>query len=100
MNRFLIFAGLLAFTLSAQAADLNTDKQKATSCAACHGATGISDYPAWPNLAEQKEQYLQIQLRAFRDGSRSNPIMNSMIKPLTDTDVENLAAYFANLIRH
>ncbi|MEX2516197.1 MAG: cytochrome c [Gammaproteobacteria bacterium] len=99
MRQFIAFAGFLTLALSAQAADLDAGRQKAASCAGCHGAAGISNNPAWPNLAGQKEQYLQIQLRAFRDGSRSNPMMNGMAKTLTEADIENLAAHFASLKR-
>lgn len=99
MRRFIIAIGCLAFAVSTQAADLEAGNSKAASCGGCHGGAGISNNPAWPNLAGQKEQYLQIQLRAFRDGTRSNPIMNGMAKSLTDTDIENLAAYFSSLTR-
>jgi NosR/NirI family nitrous oxide reductase transcriptional regulator len=53
--------------------------------------------PVWPNLAGQKEEYLAIQLRAFRGGERSNPLMSPMAAGLSDTDIENLAAYFSSL---
>ncbi len=97
MHKFIAFAGLLTLAFTAQAADLNAGRQKAARCAGCHGSAGISNNPALPNLAGQKEQYLQIQLRAFRDGSRSNPMMNGMAQSLTDADIENLAAHFARL---
>jgi cytochrome c553 len=99
MHRFTIAIGCLAFAVAAQATDLEAGQQKAASCGGCHGVAGIGNNPAWPNLAGQKEQYLQIQLRAFRDGTRSNPMMNGMAKSLTDTDIENLAAYFSSLTR-
>jgi cytochrome c553 len=51
----------------------------------------------WPNLAGQKEGYLVKQLKAFRDGVRTDPMMSPMAKPLTDDDIENLAAYFSSL---
>lgn len=99
MRQLIVFIGCLALVLSTQAADLDAGKQKATSCAGCHGAAGISNNSAWPNLAGQKEQYLRIQLRAFRGGLRSNSMMNGMAKTLSDADIENLAAYFASLKR-
>jgi cytochrome c553 len=51
----------------------------------------------WPNLAGQKEGYLVKQIKAFRDGVRSDPMMSPMAKPLTDADIDNLAAYFSSL---
>ncbi|TAL86013.1 MAG: cytochrome c [Candidimonas sp.] len=68
-----------------------------STCVACHGAKGISIAPIYPNLVDQKEQYLVEQLKAFRDGSRQNPIMQPMAKNLSDTDIANIAVYLANL---
>ena len=64
---------------------------------ACHGANGISQIPMYPNLAGQKEQYLAIQLKAFRAGERKNMVMAPMVAGLSDADIENLAAYYASL---
>ena len=66
-------------------------------CAACHGMQGISIAPIYPNLAGQKQEYLVAQLKAFRDGSRKNAIMQPMAKGLTDADIVNIAAYLATL---
>ncbi len=79
------------------AGDIEAGKQKAMVCAACHGANGISAAPIWPNLAGQKDAYLEKQLKAFRDGTRSDPSMDAMAKMLTDEDIANLAAYFSSL---
>ncbi|MDE0518492.1 MAG: cytochrome c [Oligoflexia bacterium] len=72
-------------------------KQKSVTCVACHGANGISNSPIWPNLAGQKAQYLVKQLKDFRSGARKEPSMSPMVKPLTDADIENLAAYYSSL---
>jgi len=82
---------------AATAADVDAGKAKAAVCAACHGANGISVIPDYPNLAGQKVKYLQSAIKAYRDGERKNPIMSPMAAGLTDTDVENIAAYFASL---
>ncbi len=52
--------------------------------------------PLWPNLAGQKEQYLIKQIKAFRDGTRQDPMMAPMVAALSDTDIENLAAYYSS----
>jgi cytochrome c553 len=91
-------ASLLLATASAGlAGDVAAGKSRAASCSGCHGANGISANPLWPNLAGQKEAYLVKQLKAFRDGSRSDPMMTPMAKPLSGADIENLAAYFSSL---
>jgi cytochrome c553 len=64
-------------------------------CAACHGANGLSVSDTIPNLAGQKAAYLENQLRALRDGSRKNPIMNAIAGQLGNDDIANVAAYFA-----
>lgn len=87
---------LLAASLS-HAGDAAAGKAKSLSCTACHGAEGISTMDIWPNLAGQKEGYLTKQLKAFRDGSRSEPTMDPMAKPLSDEDIADLAAYFSSL---
>lgn len=70
---------------------------KAALCAACHGSNGIAVAPTFPNLAGQSETYLYVQLRAFKDGSRDNAVMQPLAKALTDRDMRNLAAHFAGL---
>lgn len=72
-------------------------KQFEATCAACHGQNGISVLPTYPNLAGQKIEYLVAQLKAFRDGTRVNPIMNPMAKGLSDIDIANLALYISTL---
>ena len=87
-----------AATVPALAAgDAAAGKAKSAICAACHGAEGVSPNDLWPNLAGQKYGYLVKQLKAFKDGSRSDPMMSPMAAPLTDADVENAAAYFSSL---
>jgi cytochrome c553 len=58
---------------------------------------GISNNGMWPNLAGQKAPYLVSQLKQFRDGQRNNAMMTAMAQGLSDTDIDNLAAYYASL---
>jgi len=83
--------------VSFAAGDAVAGKERATLCAACHGENGISPNDLWPNLAGQKEAYLVKQMKAFRDGDRKDPMMSPMAAPLSDEDIENLAAYFSSL---
>ena len=78
-------------------ADPAAVKQKAMTCAACHGAAGVSPNSLWPNLAGQKEQYILNQLKAFHDGVRQNALMTPQAKMLDDQDMRDLAHYFAGL---
>lgn len=81
----------------ANAGNPDAGKTKAAICAGCHGQNGISAIPNYPNLKGQKEQYLVKALRAYRDGQRSDPAMSPMAKPLSDRDIDDLAAYFSGL---
>jgi cytochrome c553 len=36
-------------------------------------------------------------MKAFRDGQRKNPMMSPMAAPLSDTDIDNLAAFYSSL---
>ena len=49
----------------------------------------------WPKLAGQHERYLVKQLQDYQAGRRADPVMAPLAKPLSDQDVEELAAYFA-----
>ncbi len=68
---------------------------KAATCVACHGARGVSENAQWPNLAGQKAAYLVDQITAFRDGERSDPLMAPVVAQLTDSEIANLASYYA-----
>jgi cytochrome c553 len=67
---------------------------KAGPCVACHGVNGNSANPQWPNLAAQNGPYIIKQLKAFKAGDRQDPLMSPMAAPLSDDDMEDLAAYF------
>ena len=79
------------------AGDAAAGKAKSATCAGCHGMNGISAIPTYPNLAGQKEAYLVKQIKAFKEGIRKDPSMNAMVKGLSDADIANVAAYYANM---
>jgi len=100
LQKIILTTGLLGACLLSShvwAGDVAAGKGKSMTCSACHGSNGISQIPMYPNLAAQKEQYLVLQLKAFRDGQRKNMIMAPMAAGLSDTDIDNLAAYYASL---
>lgn len=75
--------------------DAAAGKALAKNCTACHGETGIGSNPAWPTLAGQKAGYLVNVLKAFKAGLRKDPMMAGVTRGLSDTDIANLAAYYA-----
>lgn len=69
-------------------------------CAACHGSNGISIAPSIPNLAGQHYEYLLEQLKAFKDGTRKNPLMKDFALPLSTQEMQDISAYFASIPIH
>jgi cytochrome c553 len=84
-------------TGAAHAADIAAGRAKAVQCQACHGLDGIAKIPEAPNLAGQNEDYLVKALKDFKSGERKNDMMSLIIKPLSDADIANLAAYYHSL---
>lgn len=70
---------------------------KSITCTACHGAQGNSVNPLWPNIAGQSANYVLTQLVAFKDGSRSDPLMTPQSMLLSAEDRRDLAVYFESL---
>jgi len=77
--------------------DTSAGREKSVQCLGCHGALGMSENQLWPNLAGQSVAYLAKQLRDYRDGRRADPWMTQMAVPLSDDDIDDLAAYFSTL---
>lgn len=98
MKKHIALSVLLAAAPAGFAADIEAGKSKvAAVCAACHGAAGVSVNDTVPNLAAQRAAYLENQLKALKEGTRKNPIMNAMAAQLSADDIANVAAYFASL---
>ena len=94
----LLFAGCSTPPATAgDGADIASGKAKAATCFACHGVDGNSINPLYPSLAGQQADYMAKQLRAFKDGSRQDPMMSPMATPLSDQDIVNVSAYFASV---
>ncbi len=97
MKKLLVASLILAGAPLAQAADIEAGRAKvAAVCAACHGANGISVSDTIPNLAAQRAGYLEAQLKALKDGTRMNPVMNAMAAQLTPAEIADVAAFFAS----
>jgi len=95
-------AGLALLATQVQAGSLvegsaDDGKAKALTCTACHGPEGNSASALWPNIAGQNAPYMLQQLKAFKDGSRMDPLMSSQAMLLSDQDMADLSVYFENL---
>lgn len=96
----ILAGGLLAGSGTALALDIGGDpaagEQKAAVCFACHGEGGNSQNPMFPIIADQHADYLYHALKAYKSGTRDNPIMKAQVANLSDQDMRDLAAYFAS----
>lgn len=68
----------------------------AFGCTSCHGASGISVAPAYPNLAGQKAAYIIKQLKHFQSGVRKDPSMTAM-STLVKGKEQEIADYLESL---
>jgi cytochrome c553 len=76
-------------------------QKKAALCFACHGANGAPLAPTFPRLAGQRADYLYHRLVSFKHADKKDPYysvsaMTPNVAPLSDTDMRNLAAFFAS----
>jgi cytochrome c553 len=80
----------------ATASDDAGKKKADEACAACHGPEGNKPVtPETPRLGGQQYGYLVQALNDYRNGTRDNPVMSAMAKPLTEKEIRELAGYFS-----
>lgn len=96
LHLLLTLSALIAFSGSAQAADMD---DKLTMCIGCHGIPGYrTSFPSVyhvPKIGGQHEAYLVKALEGYQSGTRSHPSMNAIAKTLSKQDIAELAAYYA-----
>jgi len=87
---------LLAALLAVSVARADDDMAaKTATCEACHGPKGNSTDGAYPIIAGQNARYIYLELRDFKEGRRSNPLMSPMAAAMTKQDMLAYADYFA-----
>jgi cytochrome c553 len=66
-------------------------------CVSCHAGGAMATYPP---LAGQNGRYMAAQLRLWKNGARGNSaqskIMDPIAKRLSETEIDDVAAYFAS----
>ena len=100
-RRVLIAACIALASMNANAVEGDPEGAKdiLSMCMGCHGIPGYRTafpevYPV-PKLGGQHAQYLVKSLQAYRDGTRSHPSMQAVAQSLTDQNMADLAAYYA-----
>ena len=79
----------------ARAQDEAATLKIAQTCFACHGPEGNSQNPLYPNLAGQSWRYIYIELKDFKEGRRSDPVMSPMAANLSREEMMALGNFFA-----
>lgn len=99
---FAFFVGLVP--VRASSADGRTvyerggEKPAAMACVSCHGPEALgSDAGGFPRLAGLPSPYVVKQLRDFRSGTRSSPVMQPIAAALSEAERQAAAAYVAKL---
>ena len=96
----LALAGLAQAAAAADAkGDANAAKNKVAMCIGCHGIAGYkATFPEIyrvPMLGGQSEKYIISALNAYKKGERNHPSMVGIAKGLSDQDIADVAAYYA-----
>jgi cytochrome c553 len=102
MKTVKVIAGL-ALTLvvggGAQAAgDPERGRYLADTCLGCHNVSGYTNaYPTYnvPKVWGQHAAYLESALKAYRAGDRPHKTMQAQAMTLSDQDIADIAAFFA-----
>ncbi len=87
---------VISGTALAASGDAEAGRKKSQPCQACHGQSGMSVSPDFPNLAGQNADYIVHVLKHYKNGKRKNPIMQPQAANLSDKDILDLAAYFSS----
>lgn len=96
-------AGVLALSVHPDALHAQTRAPRTAAdlvearCSLCHGSDGESASSLYPRLAGQHPEYIEKQLRDFREGRRKGT-MNEMATDLADEEIRSLAGYFSGRI--
>jgi cytochrome c553 len=68
------------------------------ACAGCHSPTGAGIPAQFPRLAGQHADYAELQLTAFRAGTRANSAqMTAIAARMSDKEIKAVADYVAGL---
>ncbi len=86
---------ILAPTALWAAGDAERGAGLAEICAACHGQDGNSVVPEWPKIAGQHPDYAARQSILIREQKRNVPEMYPMVMNLSDQDLWDIAAHYA-----
>jgi cytochrome c553 len=80
--------------------DANAGEKKIAMCIGCHGILGYqASFPEVykvPKISGQSEKYITTVLNAYKKGERKHPTMRGVADSLSDQDIADISAYYAN----
>lgn len=97
-----VLISLLAVALAAPAAmagDPVLGKQKAASCAVCHGNEHFGGIFYTLQLAGRNADKLTVRTMKYKNGKILHPVMNMATLPFSEQDIEDISAYYQSLQR-
>jgi cytochrome c553 len=103
MKKLFVLIALASLAQVSAAADVKGDataaKNKVAMCVGCHGIPGYkASFPEVyrvPMLGGQSEKYIVAALNAYKKGERKHPSMVGIAAGLSDQDIADVAAYYA-----
>ena len=103
MKKLFVLIALASLAQVSVAADVkgyvNAAKNKVAMCVGCHGIPGYkASFPEVyrvPMLGGQSEKYIAAALNAYKKGERKHPTMVGIAAGLSDQDIADVAAYYA-----
>jgi cytochrome c553 len=91
-----VLAGISASAALANESTALHTRGLAATCANCHGTDGRTVAgSAIPSLVGMPKNYMVMQMKAFKDGTRPATVMHQINKGITDEQIDRIADYFA-----
>jgi cytochrome c553 len=89
-----------AVAIGRSLADRGDWSKELPGCGQCHGGAGQGVGTTFPKLAGQSAEYITSQLKAWKDGKRTDDplhLMTGIASRLSDDQLVAVAAYYASL---
>ena len=103
LSAVLVLGALGSLGSAASAADIvgnpKAAPNKIEQCIGCHGIpdykTAFPEVYQVPMIGGQSAKYIEAALQAYKKGDRQHPQMTPTAKVLSDQDIADIAAYYA-----
>lgn len=103
MKKMFAILALMSAVQVAAAADVvgnaKAAENKVAMCIGCHAIPGYKavfpEVYSVPMIGGQSAAYIDSALKAYRKGDRKHPSMRGIAGSLSDQDIADLAAYYA-----